>query len=27
VLVTHNPQIAQRCTRTLRLDGGVLHPY
>jgi lipoprotein-releasing system ATP-binding protein len=27
VLVTHNPQIARRCTRTLRLDGGVLHPY
>ena len=27
VLVTHNPEIAQRCTRTLRLDGGVLHPY
>jgi lipoprotein-releasing system ATP-binding protein len=27
VLVTHNPQIAERCTRTLRLDGGVLHPY
>jgi lipoprotein-releasing system ATP-binding protein len=27
VLVTHNPEIAQRCTRILRLDGGVLHPY
>jgi lipoprotein-releasing system ATP-binding protein len=27
ILVTHNPEIAQRCTRTLRLDGGVLHPY
>jgi lipoprotein-releasing system ATP-binding protein len=27
VLVTHNPQIAERCTRILRLDGGVLHPY
>jgi lipoprotein-releasing system ATP-binding protein len=27
VLVTHNPEIAQRCTRTLRLDGGVLQPY
>jgi lipoprotein-releasing system ATP-binding protein len=27
VLVTHNPEIARRCTRTLRLDGGVLHPY
>ena len=27
VLVTHNPQIAERCARTLRLDGGVLHPY
>jgi lipoprotein-releasing system ATP-binding protein len=27
VLVTHNPEIARRCTRILRLDGGVLHPY
>jgi len=27
VLVTHNPEIARRCTRTLRLDGGVLHPF
>jgi lipoprotein-releasing system ATP-binding protein len=27
VLVTHNPEIARRCTRTLRLDGGVLHRY
>jgi lipoprotein-releasing system ATP-binding protein len=27
ILVTHNPEIARRCTRTLRLDGGVLHPY
>jgi lipoprotein-releasing system ATP-binding protein len=27
VLVTHNPEIARRCTRTLRLEGGVLHPY
>src|SRR4051812_16884282 len=27
ILVTHNPEIAQRCTRILRLDGGVLHPY
>jgi lipoprotein-releasing system ATP-binding protein len=27
VLVTHNPEIARRCARTLRLDGGVLHPY
>jgi lipoprotein-releasing system ATP-binding protein len=26
VLVTHNPVIADRCTRTLRLEGGVLHP-
>jgi lipoprotein-releasing system ATP-binding protein len=25
VLVTHNPEIAQRCTRILRLDGGSLH--
>jgi len=24
LLVTHNPQIAERCTRTLRLEGGVL---
>jgi lipoprotein-releasing system ATP-binding protein len=27
VLVTHNPEIARRCTRILRLDGGVLHQY
>jgi lipoprotein-releasing system ATP-binding protein len=27
ILVTHNPEIAQRCSRILRLDGGVLHPY
>jgi len=27
ILVTHNPEIARRCTRILRLDGGVLHPY
>jgi len=27
VLVTHNPEIARRCTRILRLDGGVLHRY
>jgi lipoprotein-releasing system ATP-binding protein len=27
VLVTHNPEIARRCTRILRLDGGVLHHY
>jgi len=27
VLVTHNPEIARRCTRILRLDGGVLQPY
>ncbi|HEX9944988.1 MAG TPA: ABC transporter ATP-binding protein [Thermoanaerobaculia bacterium] len=27
VLVTHNPEIARRCARILRLDGGVLHPY
>ncbi len=25
ILVTHNPEIASRCTRILRLDGGVLH--
>ena len=24
ILVTHNPEIAKRCTRTLRLEGGVL---
>jgi len=27
ILVTHNPEIAERCTRIQRLDGGVLHPY
>ncbi|HYX25189.1 MAG TPA: ABC transporter ATP-binding protein [Thermoanaerobaculia bacterium] len=27
ILVTHNPEIAQRCTRILKLDGGVLQPY
>jgi lipoprotein-releasing system ATP-binding protein len=27
ILVTHNPEIAKRCTRTLRLEGGTLHPY
>ncbi len=27
ILVTHNPEIAERCTRILRLDGGVLQPY
>jgi lipoprotein-releasing system ATP-binding protein len=27
ILVTHNPEIAKRCTRILRLDGGVLQPY
>ena len=27
ILVTHNPEIAKACTRTLRLDGGVLQPY
>ena len=27
VLVTHNPEIAERCARILRLDGGVLQPY
>jgi lipoprotein-releasing system ATP-binding protein len=27
ILVTHNPEIARRCTRILRLDGGVLQPY
>jgi lipoprotein-releasing system ATP-binding protein len=27
ILVTHNPEIAEQCTRILRLDGGVLHPY
>jgi lipoprotein-releasing system ATP-binding protein len=27
ILVTHNPEIAQRCTRTLRLEGGSLQPY
>src|SRR6185369_3077791 len=25
ILVTHNPEIASRCTRILRLDGGTLH--
>ena len=25
ILVTHNPEIANRCTRILRLDGGSLH--
>ena len=27
ILVTHNPEIAQRCSRILKLDGGVLQPY
>jgi lipoprotein-releasing system ATP-binding protein len=27
ILVTHNPEIAGRCTRTLRLESGVLLPY
>ena len=27
VLVTHNPEIAGRCARILRLEGGVLEPY
>lgn len=27
ILVTHNPEIAERCTRILRLEGGVLEPY
>jgi lipoprotein-releasing system ATP-binding protein len=27
VLVTHNPEIAERCTRILRLEGGVLEAY
>ncbi|HVT17585.1 MAG TPA: ABC transporter ATP-binding protein [Thermoanaerobaculia bacterium] len=27
ILVTHNPSIARRCTRTLRLEDGVLRPY
>ncbi|HEX6904357.1 MAG TPA: ABC transporter ATP-binding protein [Thermoanaerobaculia bacterium] len=27
ILVTHNPEIAQRCTRILRLEGGSLQPY
>jgi lipoprotein-releasing system ATP-binding protein len=27
VLVTHNPEIAERCSRILRLEGGVLAAY
>ncbi|HYG62944.1 MAG TPA: ABC transporter ATP-binding protein [Thermoanaerobaculia bacterium] len=27
ILVTHNPEIAGRCTRTLRLESGLLLPY
>jgi lipoprotein-releasing system ATP-binding protein len=27
VLVTHNPEIAERCTRILKLEDGVLQPY
>ena len=27
ILVTHNPEIAARCTRILRLEDGVLQPY
>ncbi len=27
ILVTHNPAIAERCTRILRLEDGVLHGY
>ncbi len=27
ILVTHNPEIAERCTRIQKLDGGVLQPY
>jgi len=27
ILVTHNPEIAQRCTRILRLEGGALLPF
>jgi lipoprotein-releasing system ATP-binding protein len=27
LLVTHNPEIAERCARILRLEGGVLEPY
>jgi lipoprotein-releasing system ATP-binding protein len=27
LLVTHNPEIAQRCTRILKLDNGILQPY
>ncbi|HEX7182686.1 MAG TPA: ABC transporter ATP-binding protein [Thermoanaerobaculia bacterium] len=27
ILVTHNPEIAQRCTRILKLEDGVLQPY
>ena len=26
ILVTHNPEIARRCTRIQRLEGGSLHP-
>jgi lipoprotein-releasing system ATP-binding protein len=27
ILVTHNPEIAERCTRILRLEDGMLQPY
>jgi lipoprotein-releasing system ATP-binding protein len=27
LLVTHNPEIARRCTRILRLENGLLEPY